>query len=285
MIKKSNQIKFLTLTILALCFVLGNLQEVSGQTAADPFAKPKWAQPKDPNAKPAPTKVDSTGKVVAVKATPPPVAPVAAPPIQDRINYYKMQRERAAQNGEALPKVTSVLTLDEMSVMGIFRTPRGYAAMIQATPINLSYTVYPGEKFFNGQLVAVEENRLVFRKVVKMSNGKFVTTEENKTLRQYTQQEEIQGTAPADTTSAKTETKPAETTATPAAGQPADGSAPKPAQPVVVVSPLDEMNNQPVETPKSAKEKPSTKKGKSSVTKKPAKVASSDSDSGSSRRP
>ena len=63
-----------------------------------------------------------------------------------------------------MPKVTSVLTLDEMSVTGIFRTPRGFAAMVEAKPIKLSYTIYPGEKFFDGQLVAIEENRLVFRK-------------------------------------------------------------------------------------------------------------------------
>jgi hypothetical protein len=50
-----------------------------------------------------------------------------------------------------------------MSVTGIFKTPRGYAAMVEAAPIKLSYTIYPGEKFFDGQLVAVEENRLVFR--------------------------------------------------------------------------------------------------------------------------
>ena len=39
--------------------------------------------------------------------------------------------------------------------------------MVHATPINLSYTIYPGEKFFDGQLVAIEENRLTFRKVIK----------------------------------------------------------------------------------------------------------------------
>ncbi len=46
--------------------------------------------------------------------------------------------------------------------------------MVEATPIKLSYTIYPGEKFFDGQLVAVEENRLVFRTVTKIGNGKFV---------------------------------------------------------------------------------------------------------------
>jgi hypothetical protein len=265
MINKSNQTKFLTLVALAVCFVLVNFQEVSGQTR-DPFEKPKWEKP----ATAPKTVIGKDGKEIVVKPGPPPVVPVGAPDIQARINYYKTLRERAAVSGEPLPKVTSVLTLDEMSITGIFRTPRGYAAMIEAKPINLTYTVYPGEKFFNGQLVAVEENRVVFRKVVKMSNGKFITSEENKTLRQYTQQEEIQGTAPTDT-SAKTETKPAETAPAPTTGQTADPN--KPAQPTMVISPLDEMNRQPAETPKSAKDKTTNKKGKSSTSKKPAKVA------------
>ena len=45
----------------------------------------------------------------------------------------------------------------------------------------------------DGQLVAVEENRLVFRKVLKMSNGKFVSSVENKPLRKYSNMEVVQG--------------------------------------------------------------------------------------------
>jgi hypothetical protein len=140
-----------------------------------------------------------------------------------------------------------------MAVTGIFRTPRGYAAMVEAKPIKLSYTIYPGEKFFDGQLVAVEENRLVFRKVTKMSNSKFISSVENKTLRQYSVQEQVQGTAPV-TTSGQTET--------------ARVTQPEPAQtvqpvPSMIISPLDEMNNQPKEETKET-----DKKGK-----KPVKVA------------
>ncbi|MBX7172691.1 MAG: hypothetical protein K1X72_17105 [Pyrinomonadaceae bacterium] len=244
----------------------GNLDKVFAQTR-DPFEKPAWQNPnRNQGTKPTTTTVGADGKPVKVKAEPPPVTPVAVPGIQDRINYYKELRRIAAEKGDPLPKVTSVLTLSEMSVMGIFRTARGFAAMVQATPINLSYTIYPGEKFFDGQLVAIEENRLVFRKVTKLSNNKFVSSEENKSLRQYSDQEEIQGTAPAGE-SGKTETAKA----TQPPPQTPDG---KPVAPVVVVSPLDEMNKQPAEKTDSAKDK-KDKKGKtdSSKTKKPVKVA------------
>jgi len=145
-----------------------------------------------------------------------------------------------------------------MAVTGIFKTPRGYAAMVEATPIKLSYTIYPGEKFFDGQLVAVEENRLVFRKVTKTGEGKFVASVENKPLKQYSMKAQVEGTAPAQSD------RPAEV----AQNQPAAATekAAKPAS-NPFLSPLDEMNNQPVKT-----ETDKPKKG----TKKPVKVAKND---------
>jgi hypothetical protein len=56
--------------------------------------------------------------------------------------------------------------------------------MVEATPIKLSYVIYPGEKFYDGQLVAIEENRLVFRRETVWSNGKRDTAVETKPLRQ-----------------------------------------------------------------------------------------------------
>jgi hypothetical protein len=186
------------------------------------------------------------------------------PAIEARIEYYKHLRESAAASGRELPKVTSVLTLSEMAVTGIFKTPRGYAAMVEATPIKLSYTIYPGEKFFDGQLVAVEENRLVFRKVTKVAEHKFVASVENKPLRQFTMKAQVEGTAPNQGSDKPVEVAankaPAETTSAPA-GKDAKSSGKPAGNPFL--SPLDEMNQQPAETPKDAKAK----------SKKPAKVA------------
>ncbi len=219
------------------------------QSSRDPFAKPGWARQRDPR---------NTG--TAPQKSPAAAAQALMPTIEQRIEFFKRLRETAAVNNQPLPKVTSVLTLDEMAVTGIFKTPRGYAAMVEAVPIKLSYTIYPGEKFFDGQLVAVEENRLVFRKVTKLGKNKFVASVENKMLRKYTQQEEIQGTAPAESTG-----RPPETIATYQPPPAADSAAAKQAAPAPVVSPLDEMNNQPSDTG-------STKKAAKSG-KKPVKVA------------
>ncbi|MBC7898837.1 MAG: hypothetical protein H7070_02185 [Saprospiraceae bacterium] len=247
---KSKIFRLLTVNIALAGSVLisGHFAEADAQTR-DPFTKPGWAKTRE-------TRPGGTGG--GVKKAAAPLTNMGTPAIEQRIEFFKRLRENAAANGQPLPKVTSVLALNEMAVTGIFRTPRGYAAMVEATPIKLSYTIYPGDKFFDGQLVAVEENRLVFRRVTKISNGKFVSSVENKTLRQYSTQETVQGTAPT-----QTDGRPPETVT--AYQPPADASA-KPAAAAPIVSPLEEMNKQVPESD-TAKEK-SKKSGK-----KPVKVA------------
>ena len=109
----------------------------------------------------------------APKKKPKNVPTVVAPPsIQARIDAYKAQKAAAMNMQLPAPKPTTALLLNEMQVIGVFRTPRGYAAMVEATPIKLSFVVYPGEKFFDGMLVAIEENRLVCRKETRWSDGR-----------------------------------------------------------------------------------------------------------------
>jgi len=110
--------------------------------------------------------------------------PVPVPPIQARIDGYKAQKLAAMNLQQSAPKPTTALTLSEVQVIGIFRTPRGYAAMVEATPIKLSYVVYPGERFYDGMLVAIEENRLVFRRQTRWTDGHTDVAVETKPLRQ-----------------------------------------------------------------------------------------------------
>ena len=107
------------------------------------------------------------------------------PSIQQRIERYRTLKMAAASAHVPAPKPTTALLLSEMQVIGIFRTPRGWAAMVEATPIKLSYVIYPGETFFDGQLVAIEENRLIFRREVVLTDGRREKSVEMKPLRQY----------------------------------------------------------------------------------------------------
>ncbi len=114
----------------------------------------------------------------------PVVTKLEPPSIQVRIERYRAQKMAAATAHVAPPKPTTALMLNEIQVNGIFRTPRGWAAMVEATPIKLSYVVYPGENFFDGQLVAIEESRLVFRHDTVWTDGHKDKSVEVKPLRQ-----------------------------------------------------------------------------------------------------
>jgi len=119
------------------------------------------------------------------------------PSIQARIERYRAQKMAAAAAHVPPPKPTTALLLNEMQVTGIFRTPRGWAAMVEATPIKLSYVIYPGESFFDGQLVAIEENRLILRRETVWGDGRREKSVEIKPLRKPTPAEEMTTTAAA----------------------------------------------------------------------------------------
>ena len=108
------------------------------------------------------------------------------PSIQDRIAQYKAQKAAAMNARMAAPKPTTALLLSEIQVIGISRSPRGYAAIVEATPIKLTYVIYPGEPFFDGQLVAIEDSRLVFRRETVFTDGHRERSVEYKPLRQAT---------------------------------------------------------------------------------------------------
>jgi hypothetical protein len=127
---------------------------------------------------------------------------VSIPSIQDRITQYKTQKQAAMNARMPAPKPTTALLLSEIQVIGISRSPRGYAAIVEATPIKLSYVIYPGEPFYDGQLVAIEDNRLVFRRETVFTDGRRERAVEYKPLRQASPVNSM--TAPANTQSVAT---------------------------------------------------------------------------------
>ena len=126
-----------------------------------------------------------------------------------------MQKQAAMSARIQAPKPTVALLLNETQVVGISRTPRGYAAIVEATPIKMSFVIYPGERFYDGQLVAIEDNRLVFRKETVYTDGRRERSVELKPLRQPSTIDVLAATksvpAPAQATpdTAKNSEKPA----------------------------------------------------------------------------
>lgn len=142
-------------------------------------------------AKPATARTGQGGRDPFRKYEPPRVIVkasnvISAPSIQERIEQYKAQKLAAMNARVAAPKPTTAFLLSELQVVGISRTPRGYAAIVEASPIKLAYVIYPGERFYDGQLVAIEDTRLVFRREVVYSDGKRDRSVEMKSLRQPT---------------------------------------------------------------------------------------------------
>jgi hypothetical protein len=180
-VKKTSRIGLTTLVLsvallVASGFAMGVVaQETQSQKSV--ASKRSYTGGRDPFRKyePPPPSV----KKIAGLAT--------VPTIQGRIELYKAQKLAAMNARMPAPKPTTALLISEIQVIGISRTPRGYAAIIEATPIKLSYVIYPGEPFFDGQLVAIEDNRLVFRRETVFTDGRRERSVEYKGLRPPTQ--------------------------------------------------------------------------------------------------
>ena len=200
------KIGYVVSTVLVFCVVLfAGLTATASAQEPSVAAKPETAEKssgRDPFKKFEPVRKLTKG--TASKLEP--------PSIQVRIDRYRAQKLAAANAHVSPPKPTTALLLNEMQVTGIFHTPRGWSAMVEATPFNpkLSYVIYPGESFFDGQLVAIEEGRLVFRRDIVWNDGRREKSVEIKPLRQPSPVEAMTApkAAPANAPATETE-KPA----------------------------------------------------------------------------
>jgi hypothetical protein len=171
--RESNKKTFRALTLVGACaLALCAAAPAAAQTASTTYR----GTPRDPFVKYKPP----VRRKVVKKAP----AQIEPPAIEARIAQYRAQKAAAMSAQRPAPKPTTALLLKEVQVVGVFRTPRGYAAMVEATPINLSYVVYPGESFYDGMLVAIEETRLVFRRQTRWTDGRVEVAVEAKPLRQ-----------------------------------------------------------------------------------------------------
>jgi len=183
--KKTSRVCLTASLIAAVLLASGLFVTAMGQDADANNAQPQQ--------KPAATKkVVTGGRDPFRKYEPPRVAvkqtnQAPVPSIEARINRYKEQKTMAMKARMPAPKPTTALLLSEIQVIGISRSPRGYAAIVEATPIKLSYVIYPGEPFYDGQLVAIEDNRLVFRRETVFTDGRRERSVEYKSLRQPSQ--------------------------------------------------------------------------------------------------
>ena len=197
---KQTKIHEYGLAILLTVGVAGGAtQTAKGQAKSEP----KAAQPRSIQSGRDPFRKYEPPRLIVKKGG----SLVAVPSIQERIQQYKAQKLAAMNARVAAPKPTTAFLLSEIQVVGISRTPRGYAAIVEAKPIKLAYVIYPGERLYDGQLVAIEDSRLVFRRETVYSDGKRERSVEMKPLRQANA---VDAFAAAAAKSASSDSAPAE---------------------------------------------------------------------------
>lgn len=75
-------------------------------------------------------------------------------------------RERPDLRGPR-PEGVPGLLIDEITITGIFRTPRGRVAQVQASDKDKSYLVREGDELYDGDVVAIGPNEVVFKQIVQ----------------------------------------------------------------------------------------------------------------------
>jgi hypothetical protein len=197
---KTLQIGFSILAIVACIALTGTVPAANGQEKSESKKEAKEAPVRSNQGGRDPFRKYELPRVVVKKAG----TLISMPSIQD-----KAQKLAAMNARVPAPKPTTAFLLSEVQVIGISRSPRGYAAIIEASPIKLAYVIYPGERFYDGQLVAIEDNRLIFRRETVFSDGKRERSVEMKSLRQASPAEVLTAT-PARTAAASSNQAEAE---------------------------------------------------------------------------
>src|SRR5258705_5982794 len=190
----------------------GATQTAQGQAKSEP----KAAQPRSIQSGRDPFRKYEPPRLIIKKGG----SLVSVPSIQERIQQYKAQKLSAMNARVAAPKPTTAFFINEITVVGNSRTPRGYAAIVEAKPIKLAYVIYPGERFYDGQLVAIEDNRLVFRRETVYSDGKRERSVEMKPLRQANAVDALSAAAAKSAASDSAPAEPEKKSAKPATEKP-----------------------------------------------------------------
>jgi hypothetical protein len=65
-----------------------------------------------------------------------------------------------------LPEGVPGLLIDEIDLSGIYRTSRGYIAQVSAPNKNRSYLLREGDQLYDGDVVRITGNEVVFKQIV-----------------------------------------------------------------------------------------------------------------------
>lgn len=66
----------------------------------------------------------------------------------------------------ALPEGIPGLLIEEIDLTGIFRTARGFVAQVLASNKEKSYLIREGDQLYDGDVVSITQNEVVFKQIV-----------------------------------------------------------------------------------------------------------------------
>lgn len=84
---------------------------------------------------------------------------------RDPFKSLELGRGRPEVRGP-LPEGIAGLLIDEIDLTGIFRTSRGFIAQVVAPNKNKSYLVRAGDQLYDGDVVRISQNEVVFKQIV-----------------------------------------------------------------------------------------------------------------------
>ena len=87
----------------------------------------------------------------------------------DRRDPFKSLLEARDNDQPQGPRPEGIpgLLIDEISLSGIFHTPRGWVAQVQAANQNKSYLIKVGDQLFDGDVLSISTNEVVFKQIVQ----------------------------------------------------------------------------------------------------------------------
>lgn len=74
-------------------------------------------------------------------------------------------KDRVARKGP-VPEGVPGLMIDEVDLTGIFQTPRGFVAQVIASNKDKSYLIREGDQLYDGDVVSITQNEVVFKQIV-----------------------------------------------------------------------------------------------------------------------
>lgn len=85
---------------------------------------------------------------------------------RDPFRSLLVNREEPELRGPR-PEGVPGLLIDEVNLVGILKTPKGYIAQVQAADREKSYLLREGEQLYDGEVVSIDENEVVFKQEVR----------------------------------------------------------------------------------------------------------------------